>query len=161
MNSANPFQVPTCFQTNWEQRRRERFKRGVIAAIIAGVLLLVGLLIQGCKTERSAGKTAVTPLTGDVPTATEAQPVAIAIPEQKPVSNPQPAAVAPVSQPAVQKANATAAVPQSAGVYVVKSGDNLTHIAKTHGTTVKAIMSLNGLQSDRIAVGAKLKIPAA
>jgi LysM repeat protein len=44
---------------------------------------------------------------------------------------------------------------------VVKSGDNLTRIAKAHGTTVKALKAANGLENDRIVVGAKLKIPTA
>ncbi|MBE0545762.1 MAG: LysM peptidoglycan-binding domain-containing protein [Verrucomicrobia bacterium] len=45
-------------------------------------------------------------------------------------------------------------------VYVVKSGDNLTTIAKKHGTTLKALRSINNLATDRIKVGDKLKIPA-
>jgi LysM repeat protein len=46
------------------------------------------------------------------------------------------------------------------GDYKVKSGDNLTTIATAHGTTVKALRSLNNLKSDRITVGQTLKIPA-
>ena len=45
--------------------------------------------------------------------------------------------------------------------YVVKSGDTLTKIAKSHGTTVKAVESENNLSSTKIKVGQKLKIPAA
>ena len=45
-------------------------------------------------------------------------------------------------------------------VYTVKSGDNLLRIASRFGTTVKAIKSLNGLTTDQIKVGQKLKIPA-
>ena len=44
--------------------------------------------------------------------------------------------------------------------YVVKSGDTLTKIARTHGTTVKAIEAENNLTTTRIKVGQKLKIPA-
>jgi len=44
--------------------------------------------------------------------------------------------------------------------YVVKSGDNLTKIAKAHGTTPKAIKAENNLTTDRINVGQKLKMPA-
>jgi LysM repeat protein len=43
--------------------------------------------------------------------------------------------------------------------YTVKGGDTLTRIAKKFGTTSKAIRSANGLQSDVIKVGHKLKIP--
>jgi LysM repeat protein len=45
-------------------------------------------------------------------------------------------------------------------IYVVKSGDTLTHIAHSHGTTVKAIESENNLSTSKIKVGQKLKIPA-
>ena len=44
-------------------------------------------------------------------------------------------------------------------VYVVKSGDTLMRIARQHGTTYKAIKAANGLVTDKIKVGQKLKIP--
>jgi LysM repeat protein len=61
-------------------------------------------------------------------------------------------------------ANSSAATPDSTDtgsgeVYVVKSGDTLTRIAHSHGTTVKAIESENGLSTTKIKVGEKLKIP--
>ena len=54
----------------------------------------------------------------------------------------------------------TGATTGSEDVYVVKSGDMLERIAKTHGTTVKAIKSANNLKTDRLKVGQKLKLPA-
>jgi peptidoglycan endopeptidase LytE len=45
-------------------------------------------------------------------------------------------------------------------VYVVKSGDNLTKIARRYGITVRAIKSENSLTTDHIKVGQKLKIPS-
>jgi LysM repeat protein len=45
-------------------------------------------------------------------------------------------------------------------IYIVKSGDTLSKIAKSYGTTIKAIESENGLSTTRIKVGEKLKIPA-
>jgi LysM repeat protein len=47
-----------------------------------------------------------------------------------------------------------------AEIYVVKSGDSLTKIAKHYGVTVRAIESENGLSTTHIKVGEKLKIPA-
>lgn len=44
-------------------------------------------------------------------------------------------------------------------IYTVKSGDNLTTIAKQFGTTVRALRSANNLATDSIKVGQKLKIP--
>ena len=52
--------------------------------------------------------------------------------------------------------------PDTAGAtssYTVKGGDTLSKIAKKHGTTPKAIRAANGLSSDKINVGQKLKIP--
>ncbi|MBK1856855.1 LysM peptidoglycan-binding domain-containing protein [Cerasicoccus arenae] len=43
--------------------------------------------------------------------------------------------------------------------YTVKSGDNLSGIASRNHTTVRAIISANGLASDRIYVGQSLLIP--
>lgn len=60
---------------------------------------------------------------------------------------------------------ATVAAPvESAGAggeqsYTVKSGDNLTKIAGQHGISVKALRAANGLKTDSIKVGQKLKIP--
>jgi LysM repeat protein len=54
-------------------------------------------------------------------------------------------------------ADATAA--SGAQVYVVKSGDMLSTIAKSNGVTVKALRAANDLKTDRITVGQKLKIP--
>ena len=45
-------------------------------------------------------------------------------------------------------------------LYIVKSGDTLSKIAKHYGVTYKAIESENGLSTARIKVGQKLKIPA-
>jgi len=173
VNPSNPFQIPTCLQrADSQQRRRERFKKGFIAAVVALVILLVGLLIEGCMSEQNTtpppaknvtqskstgGSTSWTKSTG-VP-ASWTNP---ALPEEQkpqPVSQP---AVAPVSRPApvVTRENAVADT-HSETLYVVKSGDSLTRIAKAHGTTVKVLKAANGLVSDRIVVGAKLKIPAA
>ncbi len=52
------------------------------------------------------------------------------------------------------------AAPDADGAYTVKSGDNLGSIAKRHGTTVAKIREANGLKSDQIKVGQKLKVPA-
>lgn len=43
--------------------------------------------------------------------------------------------------------------------YVVKSGDSLVRIARTHRTTVQAIKAANGLISDRIFAGQNLRLP--
>ena len=81
--------------------------------------------------------------------------------EQKPKPGPQPNLNATRrTAPPVSKENAVTAI-QPETLYVIKSGDTLIRIAKVHGITVKALKAANGLESDRIVVGAKLKIPTA
>ena len=62
----------------------------------------------------------------------------------------------------VGKGSSTNGADKSAagGDYAVKSGDSLIKIAKSHGVSVKALKSANGLKTDRIHAGQKLKIPA-
>ena len=56
---------------------------------------------------------------------------------------------------------ATAAAGNSSeNSYVVKTGDTLHKIARANGTSVNEIKALNGLKTDRIKVGDKLKLPA-
>ena len=75
------------------------------------------------------------------------------------VNIPAPAAV-PAAAPAPAAAKpAPAAAP--GGEYVVKNGDALERIARRFKTTSKAIREANGLKSDTIRVGQKLKIPGA
>lgn len=61
--------------------------------------------------------------------------------------------------PSATAAPATTAAAAGEAVYVVKSGDTLSRIASQHGTTVRAIRQLNGLATDRITVGQRLKLP--
>ena len=43
--------------------------------------------------------------------------------------------------------------------YIVQSGDSLFLIAKAFGTSVQKIKDLNGMKSDRLGIGQKLKVP--
>jgi len=45
-------------------------------------------------------------------------------------------------------------------VYTVKSGDNLTKIASAHDVKIKELRAVNGLRTDALKVGQKLKIPS-
>lgn len=56
-------------------------------------------------------------------------------------------------------APAPAPVIAGEGTYVVQPGDNLTVIARRHGTTVSALRQVNDLTGDRIVVGQTLKLP--
>ena len=45
------------------------------------------------------------------------------------------------------------------GRYRIRNGDSLSTIAQAHGTTVRALMAANGLNSHRIRAGRELHIP--
>ncbi len=158
MNSANPFQVPTIFQNDAQRRSRERFKKSVIASIVAAVLLLVGLLIEGCKSERSASMTPLPKIAVVSASRPQARQTAL-VPMLGSTQG-----VMPQPVPSVQKASMTPTFSQPTAIpttYLVKSGDTLTRIAKAYGVSIGALRSANDLASDKITVGARLKIPTA
>ena len=66
--------------------------------------------------------------------------------------------VSTVAAPAQPVVNTPVPTSTTASEYVVKSGDYLGKIAKQFTTTVNELKSLNGLQSDMIYVGQKLKV---
>jgi LysM repeat protein len=70
------------------------------------------------------------------------------------------ASMAATSGASVTPSAGSDATPTEGSVYVVKSGDTLTKIAKTHGTSFKKIMAMNDLKSTSIRAGQKLKMPA-
>lgn len=58
-----------------------------------------------------------------------------------------------VPNPAIERYGSSAT-----GLYVVKAGESLGVIARRNGTSVKQIMRLNGLKSDKIRIGQKLRV---
>lgn len=83
----------------------------------------------------------------------EAKPEPTPVPEKKAVKQTTPAKEkAAKKKPAEKKPSFT--------TYKVRSGDNLSKIAKRHGVTVDAIKKANNLSNDRLSVGQKIKIPA-
>jgi LysM repeat protein len=154
----NPFQIPACFETSLLQRRQDRLKKIVFAVVSTGVLLMLGLLIEGCMSEHSARMQSGTSLADAPPAAVETQPALASTEAAVSASSSAPEVVPQSPQLPVQKVSASTATGQITAVYVVKSGDTLAKIAKTHGTTIKAIKSANGLDTDHIWVGQKLKL---
>jgi murein DD-endopeptidase MepM/ murein hydrolase activator NlpD len=68
-------------------------------------------------------------------------------------------APAPVAAPKPVKAKAPAKPKASSKTYTVVKGDNLTKIAKANGTTVAALVALNGIKDkNKIAIGQVLKV---
>lgn len=160
MSAQNPFQIPSCFKLDIEHRRRERFKKTVVGSVILGIAVVVGLLIEGCVSEKSEVTPPQTSARLSAP-QTPAPKAAPAPPARQTISqNSLPMQPCPV---AMEKTATPVDPPHTTGgaVYLVKSGDTLSRIAKTHHTTIKALKSTNHLTSDRIVVGEKLNLPAA
>lgn len=65
-------------------------------------------------------------------------------------ATPKPSTVKPVVKPVVNNGNSS--------VYIVKSGDTLGKISLQYDMTVQEIKALNGLKSDRLSIGQKLKV---
>lgn len=161
MSIANPFQIPSCLKADLQRRRQERFKKLVVGAVAAGAGLLVVLLIVGCMNEQS--RSATTPVKSDVSPSMEPKTVAATAPKPAPALSLNPVVPTPVASPVpVAAKSLSSPAPNAAGtIYEVKAGDTLSRIAKRYQTTTEALKAANGLNRDKIVVGAKLKLPTA
>jgi LysM repeat protein len=189
MSNSAPIIPPGSPLQRTRSDRDSRLFVTVFAVLAIHVLLLAGLLIQGCKREdRNASATPgntlsnltesspLPPLARTAPETPSAPPTAVATTPASPAGAPDTARVEPrpalpgATEPTVAAARpaspaspavvAPAAFEGETTIYSVKPGDNLTKIARAHGTTVRAIRAVNGLKTDRITVGQKLKVPA-
>lgn len=70
-----------------------------------------------------------------------------------------PAEKASTKQSSSSKSKANNKKNSGTTTYTVRKGDSLDKIARKHGVTVKQIKAVNGLKSDKINIGQKLKIP--
>ena len=138
--------------------------KGVLVAVAGTTVLLAVLLILGCNSEHARAASAMTVATGASTGATvmsEPDPAAISQLASTPTTSSPSPIITPAPAPIVSKEGATQSATQPATIYVVKPADTLSRIAKIHGTTVTALKAANGLDTDRIAVGMKLKLPEA
>lgn len=191
MRSASPIIPPDSPLQRTLPVSNRKFLFTVSAILALHMILLVSVLIQGCKRQDQAGTmpqdnslnaleplsdTADTPPAGTTPRV-EAPPEPTLPPAQSTPVNPlalpggsppavtttpdiQPSAPEPVTPPSMAASQTAQPPPPARTVtYEVKRGDTLTRIARNHGTTPKAIRAANGLKTDRILAGQKLKVP--
>lgn len=224
MNTPNPFDSKNSAAAQLK-KSRARLRLAVFAAVGVGLLVLVPLLVQGCKREKEPAVTDVNtnidmpttdvsnlppiepvhtnvislppinipPVTTNVPSVSSIIPPAAsgseyvvakgdsfytiakknsvsikAVEDANPGVDPKKLKVGQkltiptsASAPAASGSSPTTAVESTDGekTYTVKSGDTLTRIAKSQGSTVKLIKSENNLTTNKIKVGQKLKIP--
>jgi len=161
MSTPNPFVPAGSLIAERQRRNRTHFKLAVYAVLAAHATLVLGLLIQGCKSDSApAGASGPEP---SAPAASGAN-AAPAVQPRREGSQHDSRAAAAAAAPAVNRQPAASSVPQSGQselIYVVKSGDTVARIAKAHGTTAQALRAANSLKNDRLIVGMKLKVPAA
>ncbi|MHC1768130.1 MAG: LysM peptidoglycan-binding domain-containing protein [Verrucomicrobiia bacterium] len=195
MRSASPIIPPDSPLQRTLPGGNRKFLFTVSAILALHLILLVSVLIQGCKRQDQAGTvpqdnslnaleplsdTADTPPAGTTPRV-EAPPETTLPPAQSTAVNPlalpggsptppavtttpdiQPSAPEPVTPSSMAASQPARPLPPARTVtYEVKRGDTLTRIARNHGTTPKAIREANGLKTDRILAGQKLKVPEA
>ena len=159
MSTPNPFLPAGSLIAERQRRNRTQFKVAVYAVLAAHAMLVLGLLIEGCKSDDPANGASGPEPSG--PTASGAKPGPAAQPQ--PQANQRVSRAAMTAAPALSRQPPTSTIPQTRTadlIYVVKSGDTMPRIAKAHGTTAQALRAANSLTNDRLVVGMKLKVPA-
>jgi len=167
MSTPNPFIPAGSLIAEGQRRNRTQFKVGVYAVLAAHTMLLLGLLIQGCRSDQSANAAsgdnlaALVPAPTNTAAVTRTPPEPLGIGAAPKMATPVPASV-PIDIPPVFPPTPVLTGPVSSGEshYAVKAGDTLSRIARARGTTIKAIRTANHLTDERLAVGQKLIIPS-
>jgi len=145
------------------------FRGSLLALLVASVLALWLLIQPPGLPGGEAGEEAVLPLPTITPaalTSPTATPTATPTPTASPTASPTPEATAsPTASPTPEATPTPTPTPTPEPPpfieYEVQSGDTLSSIAQTFGTTIDEIVRLNGLASQDviISVGQKLLVP--
>jgi LysM repeat protein len=157
MNTPNPLHPQGAFP---DYRGRSHIRLAVFTILAIHVVLLGALLLQGCK--RTTTEPLMTEQTNVIPPF-EPPPV-VAQPTNVPAASPS-SVYAPPSNvyvpPTPVVPPAPVAPPPTEAEHVVVKNDNFSTLAKKYNTTIKAISEANpGVDSTRLKIGQKLRIPA-
>jgi LysM repeat protein len=145
VKTLNPFVPTVCLISVSVRSRHERFKKVFFGILAAHVVLLLGLLITDYPNEQVVSAK-------ELPGG----PAPLAVPAVRALAASSVPAQAVLPRP---PASSTPAPARPETVYSVISSDTINDIARRHGTTVKAIKAVNGLSTERLRVGQKLKMP--
>jgi len=165
MNNPNPF-LPNGVFLDQKNKARTRMKIAVLSSITLSSMVLLVLLIQGCKkptdsTDSGGGNTDLLTSTQQLANPqpeTNTNNTATALVNPTPVTNPSPVVNTPTPMP---MATPPPPVPEMQEYTIVK-GDTLDSVHKNYNVSVKAIMEVNpGLDPKKLKIGQRIKIPAA
>ena len=168
MNTPSPL-VP---QGTMPSRGKSTFFFKVLMILTVHVVLIGGMLLQGCKDTNKTDTTGTPPPdtntagadTSNLPPVNPAGMSNTAVNPQQPgaqqpvVTQPLPPAQPPVPPTVV----APVAPPAGTGTeYVIASGDTLGSIAHRNGLSLKALLEANpGINPKKLKVGQKVQLPA-
>jgi len=170
MNNPNPFLVPQGVFLDQKNKARTRLKIAVYFSISLSVMVLMVLLIQGCKkptestdngggTSDSIANTETQQLSNPQPEAAASNATAMTPPA--PESNPAPAAAFSAPPPVVAQTAPPPPPVAEMQEYTIVKGDLLSHIASNNHVSTRAILDANpGIDPKRLKIGQKIKIPA-
>lgn len=153
MNSPSPL-IPQGSSLEQQQQARSTLKMKIFCALGINVVVLLVLLMQGCKREQ--------PQTTEPPpmfSETNQLPLDLSgdtnLPPASMVdSNPPPTLLPPVVEP-------TQPPPAAATEYTILKGDTFSSIAPKFGITVKALQSANPtVDPSKLQIGKKIVIPS-
>ena len=162
MKTLNPFDAPGSLQAEQRRAGRERFRYVVWSIVVANALLLMGLLIQGCRRDPGTRGTSG----GNAGEMERLETNAVASAPPPPDTN---APVTPAFEASATNTTAEATVtnaapePVSSGTrqHVVVKGDSFYKIARANSISMKSLADANpGVDSARLKVGQVLQIPA-
>jgi LysM repeat protein len=154
----------------------------VLMILTVHVVLIGGMLLQGCKDTKDNSAIQPAPdttpatvaTTDSVPPVATTSSISNAVTSNAPqniAQTPAPAAAqpqpmpasAPIVQPAPMPAPAAAAPPATSDTreYAIAKGDTLGALAKKNGVSLKAMLAANpGIDPKKLKVGQKVQIPA-
>ncbi len=168
MNNQSPFQAPGSLQEQKNQART-RVKVAVFFALTVNGIVLLGLLMQGCRKDDGTQQAGQTPTPPTFVDNTNLPPVTNDLTTTPPptghvasVENPLPPVPPPGGTTTVTTTPPPPPPPGNEQEYTVVTGDSFYSIGKHFGVSMKAIGAANpGVDSTKLKPGQKLKIPAA
>jgi LysM repeat protein len=145
-----------------DRRLRVWPKKLIILLVAVPMLLFVANVIRGIRHDyRAATAKAAVQSVAKAPTNVPARSTSQPTPAIEPATSAGETlpGVRPLPVLAREATPPTAPQLSNDGYHVVRSGDTLSTLARTFGTSVKAIKSANGLSNERLTVGTRLRIP--